>query len=71
MIPNNVNSIQELSEALSIIAKMDINQQPISELEKEARKEYIDATKEYFVNHDVKKAAIHLSRLLNLLQTQR
>lgn len=50
---------------------MDINQQPISELEKEARKEYIDAAKEYFINRDVKKATIHLSKLLSLLQTHR
>ena len=39
----------------------------MSERQKEARKEFIDATKELFGNHDERKASVHFAKLIGIL----
>ena len=46
---------------------MDVDQMPLTERQKEARKEFIDATKELFGNHDERKASVHFAKLIGIL----
>ena len=49
------------------LMKMDVDQMPLTERQKEARKEFIDATKELFGNHDERKASVHFAKLIGIL----
>lgn len=49
------------------LMKMDVDQMPLTERQKDARKEFIDATKELFGNHDERKASVHFAKLIGIL----
>lgn len=60
-----------LQEFITELLKLRIdNQIGISEKEKEARKEFIEGTKELFINNDEKKASIHFARLAELITSK-
>ena len=61
---------QSWSELIAEIITTDLNNLNIPEIQKEMRRKFIDATKELFVNQDEKKAVVHFSNLLNLIQSQ-
>ena len=61
---------QSWSELIAEIIKTDLNNLNIPEIQKEMRRQFIDATKELFVNQDEKKAAVHFSNILCLIQSQ-
>ncbi len=55
------------NNTIANLMKMDVGQMPLTESQKEARKEFIDATKELFGNHDEKKASVHFAKLIGIL----
>ncbi len=55
------------NNTIANLMKMDVEQMPLPESQKEARKEFIDATKELFGNHDEKKASVHFAKLIGIL----
>lgn len=61
---------QSWSELIAEIIKTDLNSLNIPKIKKEMRRQFIDATKELFVNQDEKKAAVYFSNLLSLIQSQ-
>lgn len=55
------------NNTIANLMKMDVDQMPLTERQKEARKEFIDATKELFGNHDERKASVHFVKLIGIL----
>lgn len=55
------------NNTIANLMKMDVDQMPLTERQKEARKEFIDATKELFGNHDERKASVHFAKLIGIL----
>lgn len=55
------------NNTIANIMKMDVDQMPLTERQKEARKEFVDATKELFGNHDERKASVHFAKLIGIL----
>lgn len=55
------------NNTIANLMKMDADQMPLTERQKEARKEFIDATKELFGNHDERKASVHFAKLIGIL----
>ena len=49
------------NETISNLMKIDIDQVVLTEKHKEARKEFIDVTKELSGNHDERKVSVHLA----------
>ena len=58
------------SDLIAEIIKTDLNNLNIPETQKEMRLQFIDATKELFVNQDEQKAAMHFSNIVSLIQNQ-
>lgn len=55
------------NNTIANLMKMDVDQMPLTERQKEARKEFVDATKELFGNHDERKASVHFAKLIGIL----
>ena len=55
------------NNTIANLMKMDVDQMPLTERQKEARKEFIDATKELFGNHDERKSSVHFAKLIGIL----
>ena len=55
------------NNTMADLIKMDVAQMPLTERQKEARNEFIDATKELFGNHDERKASVHFAKLIGIL----
>lgn len=55
------------NNTIANLMKMDVDQMPLTERQKEARKEFIDATKELFGNHDERKASVHFAKLIGII----
>jgi len=53
------------------LRKADINAGNLTDTQKECIKEYIDGTKELFVNNDANKASAHFAKLIGILLSQR
>lgn len=58
---------QNLIELMIFMTKIDINNRPMTNLEKEIQQEYLDASKELFIYHNNQKATLHIFRLNDLL----
>ena len=60
-----------LQEFITELLKLRIDDQiGISEKEKEIRKEFIDGTKELFINNDEKQASIHFAKFAELITSK-
>lgn len=55
------------NNTIANLIKMDVERMKFSESQKEARKEFIDATKELFANNDARKASVHFAKLIGIL----
>jgi len=51
--------------------KADVDASNLTDIQKECVKEYIDGTKELFVNNDGNKASAHFAKLIGILLSQR
>lgn len=60
-----------IANHIAEIRKADIDASNLPEIQKEYMKEYIDGTKELFVNNDGNKASAHFAKLIGILLSQR